>query len=165
MRHKNNNKILGREKGPRNSLYRATATNLFIAESIRTTLAKAKAIRPYTEKLITKAKSGTLHDVRNVVKEIHDKDVVKKLFGDIAKRFDKRNGGYTRIIKTGPRQNDGAEMAIFELVEKVEKVKPTKEVKKADKKAEKVGNNARKIEKKTAFKAKRATTKKEEVGA
>lgn len=164
MRHKNNNKILGREKGPRNSLYRATATNLFVAESIRTTLAKAKAIRAYTEKLITKAKSGTLHDIREVAREIHDKDVVHKLFSDIAKRFSTRNGGYTRIIKTGPRLNDGAEMAIFELVEKVEKVKPTKEVKKVEKKAVKAAATTMKAERKTT-KTKKATTKKEEVGA
>lgn len=165
MRHKNNNKILGREKGPRTSLYRATATNLFVAESIKTTLAKAKAIRPFTEKLITKAKSGTLHDLREVTKDIHDKDVVKKLFNDIAKRFEKRNGGYTRIVKIGPRPNDGAEMAIFELVEKVEKVKPVKTTKKAEKKAEQSTPATTVKAEKKVVKTKKATTKKEEVGA
>ena len=134
MRHKNNNKILGREKGPRTSLYRATATNLFVAESIKTTLAKAKAIRPYTEKLITKAISGTLADRREVLKEIHDKDVVSKLFNDIAKRNPSRKGGYTRIIKIGARPNDCAEMAIFELVDRVEEKKAaTKSAKKETK--------------------------------
>lgn len=132
MRHKNVIKKLGREKGARKSLFRATATNLLNQESIKTTLAKAKATRSYIEKIITKAKNGTLADVRNVAKEIHDKEVVGKLFNDIAKRFEKRNGGYTRIIKTGPRPNDGAEMAIFELVEKKEKISP--KAKKADKK-------------------------------
>lgn len=124
MRHQNVTKKLGREKGPRNSLFRATATNLLNYESINTTLAKAKATRSYIEKMITKAKRGTLHDVRIVGKEIHDKEILGKLFNDVAKRFEKRNGGYTRIIKTGPRKNDGAEMARFELVEKKEKVSP-----------------------------------------
>ncbi len=162
MRHKNNNKTLGREKGPRNSLYRATATNLFIAESIKTTLAKAKAIRPYTEKLITKAKAGTLHDIREVAREIHDKDVIKKLFNDIAKRNAKRNGGYTRIVKVGPRPNDGAEMAIFELVDKVEKIKiAKKESVKTEKETKK--STVRDVEKKVITKTKKATTKKEEI--
>lgn len=162
MRHKNNNKTLGREKGPRNSLYRATATNLFIAESIKTTLAKAKAIRPYTEKLITKAKAGTLHDIREVAREIHDKDVIKKLFNDIAKRNAKRNGGYTRIVKVGPRPNDGAEMAIFELVDKVEKIKVAKkESVKTEKETKK--STVRDVEKKVITKTKKATTKKEEI--
>ncbi len=156
MRHKNNNKILGREKGPRTSLYRATATNLFVAESIKTTLAKAKAIRPYTEKLITKAISGTLADRREVLKEIHDKDVVSKLFNDIAKRNPSRKGGYTRIIKIGARPNDCAEMAIFELVDRVEKKVATKSAKKETKNVEEKIS-----EKKAETKAKK-TTKKEE---
>lgn len=144
MRHKNVNTKLGREKGPRNSLFRATATNLLNHESIRTTLAKAKATRSYIEKMITKAKNGTLADVRNVSKEIHDKEIVGKLFNDIAKRYEKRNGGYTRIIKTGPRPNDGAEMAIFELVDKKERVSP--KAKKAEKK------DTKKVEKQTTKK-------------
>ena len=139
MRHQNVNKKLGREKGPRNSLFRATATNLLNYESINTTLAKAKATRSYVEKIITKAKKGTLHDIRTVGKEIHDKDILNKLFSDVAKRVEKRNGGYTRIVKTGPRVNDGAEMAIFELVDKKERVSPKakKETKKAVKTAKK----------------------------
>ncbi|HQL11716.1 MAG TPA: 50S ribosomal protein L17 [bacterium] len=150
MRHKKTNKKLGREKGPRKSLYRATATNLLNYESINTTLAKAKATRSYVEKIITKAKHGTLSDRRSVSEEIHDKDVVQKLFTDIAKRYETRNGGYTRIIKTGPRLNDGAEMAIFELVDKKERISPKekkgknkKNVKKSEKKEEKKYNTTK----------------------
>ena len=87
MRHKNVNKTLGREKGPRKSLFRATATNLFNHESIKTTLAKAKATKSYVEKMITKAKSGTLHDRREVLKEVHDKDTVKKFTQKLENRW------------------------------------------------------------------------------
>ena len=92
------------------------AASLFEHGRIRTTEAKAKALRPYAERLITKAKSGTVHDRRQVLSVIHDRDVVHKLFSEIGPAFADRNGGYTRILKLGPRNGDGAGMALVELV-------------------------------------------------
>jgi large subunit ribosomal protein L17 len=93
------------------------ALSLFEHERIRTTEAKAKMLRPYAEKLITKAKRGSIHDRRTVLAQIEDRDVVHKLFADIAARFAERPGGYTRILKLGQRSGDGAPMALVELVE------------------------------------------------
>jgi large subunit ribosomal protein L17 len=81
-----------------------------------TTLAKARAVRPLAEKMITKARRGDLHSRRIVLKTIPDNEVVTKLFDEIAPRYVNRPGGYTRIVKLGPRRGDGAEMAIIELV-------------------------------------------------
>jgi large subunit ribosomal protein L17 len=92
------------------------AAHFFAAEAIVTTEAKAKALRPYVERLITKAKKGGVHQQRIVVARIHDKTVTQKLFSDIAPRYEHRNGGYTRILKLGPRQGDNAPMARLELV-------------------------------------------------
>ncbi|GAA4807607.1 50S ribosomal protein L17 [Tomitella cavernea] len=92
------------------------ATALFEHGRITTTESKAKRLRPYAEKLITKAKAGTLADRRDVMKNITDKDVVHHLFADIGPHFSERDGGYTRIIKTLPRKGDNAPMAIIELV-------------------------------------------------
>lgn len=92
------------------------ATDLFVHERVTTTEAKAKALRPYAEKLITKARKGDLHARRIVLKDIHDKAAVAKLFEEVAPRYEDRQGGYTRITKLGPRRGDGAEEAIIELV-------------------------------------------------
>ena len=92
------------------------AASLFAAEGIVTTEAKAKALRPYAEKLITHAKKGTLHNRREVMKKIRDKDVVHALFAEIGPFFADRNGGYTRIIKVEARKGDNAPMAVIELV-------------------------------------------------
>ena len=86
------------------------------AEAITTTESKAKALRPYVEKLVTKAKVGSVHKQRQVVATIHDKDVTNKLFVDIGPRYTDRNGGYTRILKLGPRPGDNAPMARIEFV-------------------------------------------------
>ena len=94
------------------------AASLFAAEAIVTTEAKAKALRPYAEKLITKAKKGDLAARREVLKDIRDRDIVARLFHEIAPRFDERQGGYIRILKLGPRKGDGAPMARIELVER-----------------------------------------------
>ena len=91
--------------------------SLFEHERIKTTEAKAKLLRPYAERLITKAKKGEVHDRRQVLSVIQDRAVVHKLFAEIAPRFATRNGGYTRILKIGPRQGDGAPMAFVELVQ------------------------------------------------
>jgi large subunit ribosomal protein L17 len=92
------------------------AASLFAAEGIVTTEAKAKAIRPIAEKLITKAKKGGLHNHRQVVSFLGDKEMAAKLFEDIGPRYAERPGGYTRILKMGPRQGDNAPMARIELV-------------------------------------------------
>jgi large subunit ribosomal protein L17 len=94
------------------------AAHLFESEAgaITTTLAKAKALRPYAEKLITKAKGGSVHQQRIVVARMHDKQAAHKLFAEIAPRYADRNGGYLRILKLGPRPGDAAPMARVELV-------------------------------------------------
>ena len=94
------------------------ASQLFTHEAINTTQAKAKALRPYAEKLITAAKRGDLASRREVLKDIPDRDLVARLFHEIAPRFEERPGGYTRILKLGPRRGDGAPMARIELVER-----------------------------------------------
>ena len=93
------------------------ALSLFEHERIKTTEAKAKMLRPFAEKLITKAKKGTVHDRRQVLSVIEDRDIVHKLFSDIGPRFEERNGGYTRILKLGPRNGDAAPMVLMELVD------------------------------------------------
>jgi large subunit ribosomal protein L17 len=91
-------------------------TDLVMHEKVMTTLAKARAVRPFAEKLITKARKGDLHSRRVVLKTITDKAAVAKLFEDLAPRYEGRPGGYTRITKLGPRRGDGAEEAVIELV-------------------------------------------------
>lgn len=93
------------------------AASLFWEGRIETTLSRAKVLRPYAEKLITKARKGTLHDRRLILRQIEDTEVVTRLFDEVAPRYTERHGGYTRILKLGPRRGDGAEMAIIELVE------------------------------------------------
>jgi large subunit ribosomal protein L17 len=93
------------------------ATELFRHGRITTTQAKARALRPYAERLITKAKRGDLHARRLVLAKLHDRDVVARLFEDVAPRFAERDGGYTRILKLDPRKGDRAKMAMIELVD------------------------------------------------
>ncbi len=116
MRHGKKVKKLSRTSSHRRALMRNLALALFKYEQITTTLHKAKAIRPYVEKLITKARINTVAQKRLVAKNITERKVLVKLFDDIAERYKKRPGGYTRIYKLGKRSNDGAEMAIIELV-------------------------------------------------
>jgi large subunit ribosomal protein L17 len=92
------------------------ATALFTHGRIKTTEAKARKLRPLAERLISKAKRGDLHNRREVLKTIRDKDVLHKLFAEIGPHFADRNGGYTRIVKTMPRKGDNAPMAVIELV-------------------------------------------------
>ncbi len=117
MRHRVAKKKLNLDKAHRKALYRNLITDLFRYERIQTTEARAKAIRPYAEKLITLAKRGDVHARRQVLKWVNDKDVVDQLFYAIAPSFENRAGGYTRIIKLGQRQGDAAPVAIIELVE------------------------------------------------
>ena len=90
--------------------------SLIAAEGIVTTEAKAKALRPIAEKVITKAKKGGVHNQRQVVAFLRDKDMASKLFEEIGPRYADRNGGYTRILKLGPRQSDATEMVFLELI-------------------------------------------------
>jgi large subunit ribosomal protein L17 len=92
------------------------ARSLFDEGSVITTVAKAKAVRPLAEKMITKARKGDLHSRRVVLKTIRDNAIVTKLFDEVAPRYVERPGGYTRITKLGPRRGDGAEVAVIELV-------------------------------------------------
>jgi len=110
------------------------ATSLFRHGKIRTTEAKAKRLRPFAEQLITKAKRGDLHSLRRMRRVINDLDVVYALRDEIAPRYANRNGGYTRIVKIGPRKGDAAPMAVIELVEELEEA-PAKPAKAAARKA------------------------------
>jgi large subunit ribosomal protein L17 len=108
---------LGGSSSHQKAMLANLATSLFEHGRIKTTETKARALRPYAEKLITHAKKGTLHNRREVLKKIRDKDVVHVLFAQIGPFFADRNGGYTRIIKVEPRQGDNAPMAVIELVQ------------------------------------------------
>lgn len=118
MRHSVAGRGLGRASGHRNALYRNLVTDLLDYGKIRTTEAKAKEIQAMAEKMITLGKDGTLTARRQALASLYDENVVTKLFGDLAGKFAKRSGGYTRITKLGPRLGDGAPMAQIELVEK-----------------------------------------------
>jgi large subunit ribosomal protein L17 len=93
------------------------AQELFWQERVTTTVTRAKLLRPYAEKLITKARNGSLHARRQILAKIEDTEVVTHLFDEIAPRYAERPGGYTRIVRVGPRRGDGAEMAIIELIQ------------------------------------------------
>jgi large subunit ribosomal protein L17 len=107
---------LGKDPAHQRLLLANLAAHLFEAEAIVTTEAKAKALRPYAERLITKARRGGVHDRRQVISKLHDKAVTHKLFAEIAPRYSERPGGYLRILKLGPRPGDNAPMARVELV-------------------------------------------------
>jgi large subunit ribosomal protein L17 len=107
---------LGGSSSHQKALLANLATSLFEHGRIKTTEPKARALRPYAEKLITHAKKGALHNRREVMKKIRDKDVVHTLFAEIGPFFADREGGYTRIIKVEPRKGDNAPMAVIELV-------------------------------------------------
>ncbi len=118
MRHRNKGRQLSRTASHREALLRNLAISLFRHGRIETTTAKAKELRPFAEKLITLAKRGDLHARRLAARKIGDKDVLHGLFATIGPRFAERPGGYTRVLKTGFRQGDGAEMALIELVDR-----------------------------------------------
>ncbi len=118
MRHKISGRKFDRCGDERRALLRGLVADLLRHERMRTTEAKAKEVRPIAEKMITLGKDGTVHARRMAAAYIIDKDVVKKLFDEIAPRFTTRPGGYTRIIKLGPRHGDSAPMAQLELVER-----------------------------------------------
>ncbi len=117
MRHKVAGRKLGRSSGHRRALYRNLVTDLLNYEKVTTTEAKAKEVRGLTEKMITLGKEGGLHSRRQALSFILDKKVTEKLFTDLAPKYGERAGGYTRIIKLGPRLGDGAAMVRLELIE------------------------------------------------
>ncbi len=142
MRHQSKKHRLGRAQDQRTALLRALATELFLHGEIKTTIAKAKALRPYAEEIITMAKRSDLNAIRNVAKKIYNKNtgkfielasgeicetkekdkkytsqtVLRKLFRQIGKKYESRNGGYTRIYHMPPRRGDATEMALIQLV-------------------------------------------------
>lgn len=120
MRHRNKGRQLSRTASHREALLRNLAISLFRHGRISTTTAKAKELRPYAERLITLAKRGDLHAKRLAARKIHDRAVLVELFDSIGPRFAERPGGYTRVLKLGHRQGDGAEMALIELVDRGE---------------------------------------------
>ena len=132
MKHRIGFNALSRKGSERKALKRNMVTSLFRYERIETTKAKALEVRKMAEKMITRAKVDTVANRREIAKDIYDEDIVTKLFKEIAPMFAERKGGYTRILKTGNRLGDAAEMVILELVEKTEK-KDAKAEKKAAK--------------------------------
>ncbi len=117
MRHRIAGAKLGRPTDHRLAMFRNQLTDLFRYDQIVTTQAKAKALRPQAERVVTLAKRGDLHARRLVLAQLYDKTVVDKLFHVLAPRLAERHGGYTRIVKMEPRKGDGAPMAAIQLVE------------------------------------------------
>ena len=116
MRHRIAGRKLRRSTPQRQALFRGLVTDLLRYEKVRTTEAKAKEVRGLAERVITLGKDNTLHARRRALRVVSDKDIVKKVFDDIAPRYATRPGGYTRIVKLGRRVGDGAELAQLELV-------------------------------------------------
>jgi large subunit ribosomal protein L17 len=143
MRHRNAGWKLGRNTTHRRALLRNLATSVLLDERVETTVQKAKAVRPWVERMITLGKRDTLHARRQAAAYLMQPSAVSKLFSTIAPRFGDRQGGYTRIIRTGWRQGDGAETAILELlgselsVKKAERAKAEAEKSKKKKSDEK----------------------------
>ena len=133
MGHRDKVKKLGRTKPHREALLSNMAMSLFTHRVIKTTDAKAKALKPVVDKIISTAKEDTLHAKRQVAKTIKQKDVFKKLFSEIVPQFSDRDSGFTRVVKLGVRRGDGASMSIVELLTE----KKVKETDKKDKKAKK----------------------------
>ena len=129
MRHLNGFKQLGRTHSHRRALYRNMVEALFKNERIKTTKTKAKEIRRVAERIITKAKNKTLHNIRIIQRLIKDKVILMKLFNEISPRYIERPGGYTRVLKLQRRKGDGAEMAYLELIEEKTNVKKKKKKK------------------------------------
>ncbi len=118
MRHRCAHRKLGRKTEHRLATLRNLAGALFVHERITTTLANAKELRSFAERLITRARKDTVHARRIVARDLTDRGLVKRLFDDIAPRYAERPGGYTRVMRLMPRRGDAAEMAIIELVGK-----------------------------------------------
>lgn len=117
MRHHNNTRKFGRDKTQKRALLNSLALNLILREKIKTTEPKAKELRPFIEKLVTRAKSGNSATRRQIMAKLSNRNSeVKKLFEIIAPKYAEKKGGYTRVLKLGARKSDGAKMAIIEFV-------------------------------------------------
>jgi len=116
MRHRKKTKILDRKKEPREAMLRNLATSIILYEKVKTTKARARAVRPLVEKMITLGKKNTLASRRQAIKFFYIENPVKKIFEELGPRYKDRPGGYTRITKLGYRQGDSAEMVQIELV-------------------------------------------------
>lgn len=125
MRHGMSGRKLNRDSSHRKAMLQNMATALIKHEQIKTTLPKAKELKPYVEKLITLGKTGSLHARRQALAKIPEKKIVDKLFSTIAERYEDRAGGYTRVLKAGFRYGDAAPMAIIELVDRDPEAKGT----------------------------------------
>src|SRR5881396_2783400 len=141
MRHQKKTIKLGRTAEHRKALLANQVCSLIEHQRIKTTLAKAKAVRPLAERMVTLGKNGSIHARRTALATLRQKNAVKKLFDDIAPRSAERNGGYTRIVKLGQRKSDSASMAFIEWVDAVvveekpaeeKKAKPKKETKREE---------------------------------
>jgi large subunit ribosomal protein L17 len=117
MRHGMSGRKLGRDSSHRKAMYANLACSLFEHGRIKTTEAKAKAVKPYAEKLITLGRRGDLHARRQALSELRSQEIVHQLFAEVGPRMAERPGGYTRIVKIGPRQGDAAAMVFLELVD------------------------------------------------
>jgi large subunit ribosomal protein L17 len=157
MRHAVKGRKLGRTTSHREALFRNQLQSLMDKERIITTLPKAKELRPLAERVITRGKQGTVHARRWALRWLLRRDLVKKLFDDIAPRFRERPGGYLRIVKLGPRLGDGAEMAVIEMVDRVA---PAASEKAAGKEAAGAGGKSGKGDAGTAKGAKASPAKK-----
>jgi len=161
MRHAMKGRKLGRTSSHREALFRNQLQSLMESERIITTLPKAKELRPIAEKVITRGKHGTVHDRRWALRWLIKRELVKKVFDEIAPRFTERPGGYLRIVKLGPRQGDGAEMAVLELVERESAAAPAEAPKETKAKKEPKAAKEKKPAKEKAAKDKEPKEKKE----
>ncbi|HKX11869.1 MAG TPA: 50S ribosomal protein L17, partial [bacterium] len=145
MRHQVRKKRFGRHTSHRIAMFRNMVTSLIVAERITTTLAKAKELRRFAEKMVTLAKNGSLHARRQAAAYVRGSVAVQKLFAELGPRFKERQGGYTRILKLGNRLGDGAEMAIIEYLGYQPRVKKAKgeQAQAAEGKAEKKAKPAK----------------------
>ena len=123
MRHRNSGRKLNRSSSHRRAMFRNMATALLKHEQIKTTLPKAKELRPVVERMITLGKRGSLHSRRQALSFLQDEAIVRKLFDGLAERYEDREGGYTRVLKAGFRYGDSAPMAYIELVDRDEDAK------------------------------------------
>ena len=146
MRHGKKINHLGRTTSHRKAMLSNMACSLILHKRIHTTVAKAKALRVYVEPLLTKSKEDTTHNRRTVFSYLQDKYAVSELFRTIAPKIAERNGGYTRIIKTGFRQGDAADMAMIELVDFNELYNPKAEEKKATRRSRKSSTKKETVE-------------------
>ena len=150
MRHRIKGKKLNKTSAHRKALLKNLSQALIKHEQIITTLAKAKTLKPYFDKLITIGKKGSLHAKRQAISKIGDLSLVNKLFNILAKRYESRNGGYSRVLKAGFRYGDSAPMAVIELVDKDENAKgkdsgPTQDIKNNKDVENKEESNATKV--------------------